>query len=496
MSNPTLLSKRQAGVLCHITSLPGDQKFGDFGQDAYKFVDFLSNSGFSMWQILPLGPTHSDNSPYLSLSAHAGNTNLININWLCGNGWLEQSDLEHLSIGDPDYIKKCLCIAYSKVVENHDNDKAIKFYQFIKKHEYWLTTFSLFMALREHFEHKPWASWPIEYRDRDPYTLEAFSEKHHSSIKEFQFQQFIFFSQWQELNEYANNKGISILGDMPIFVSLESAEVWANRNYFTLDESGEPEFVAGVPPDYFSETGQRWGNPLYRWSNLEKDGFSWWVDRIKTQCELYDAIRIDHFLGLVRHWEIPSSEPTAINGRWVPVPGKHLLQILTQVFPNIHFIAEDLGTVTPEILALRDEFSLPGMVVMQFAFDGSQDNPHLPKNHTQNSVVYSATHDNDTTLGWHDSLSNETKDYINECLDTEQKYENEEMPWPIIHTALESQANLAMFPMQDIMGLDGKHRMNTPGTTENNWQWRFNWKQVDKNLPVKLNNLLISSKRL
>ena len=244
--------------------------------------------------------------------------------------------------------------------------------------------------------------------------------------------------------------------------------------------------VSGVPPDYFSATGQRWGNPHYQWQKLEEDGFNWWIERIKTQNELYDAIRIDHFLGLVRCWEIPAAETTAINGRWVPVPGKHLLQTLTQAFPSICFIAEDLGTITPEILALRDEFSLPGMYVLQFAFDGSQDNPHLSEHHTQNSVVYTATHDNDTTLGWYDSLPDETISYIHECVG----YNEEKMPWPMIRTAMESQANLAIFPLQDILCLGGEHRINTPGTTENNWQWRFEWQQIDENLPIKLSNLL------
>lgn len=480
------MSERRAGVLCHITSLPGKQPSGEFGIDAYKFVDFLSSCGFSFWQLLPLGPTHADKSPYLSLSAHAGNTDLINLEWLCSKGWLPQDMLGRTSQTNLDYRQQCLHVAYTNFNKQSDSEDANKFQQFIKKHEYWLTTFSLFIAIREHLDYQSWTDWPKLYRDRDTSTLKSFSEKFQSSILEIQFQQFIFFTQWAELKSYANSKGINILGDMPIFISHDSAEVWANRKYFTLDESGHAEFVAGVPPDYFSATGQRWGNPHYQWQKLEEDGFNWWIDRIKTQCELYDAIRIDHFLGLVRYWEIPAAETTAINGRWVPVPGKHLLQTLTQVFPNIHFIAEDLGTITPEILALRDEFSLPGMYVLQFAFDGSQDNPHLPKNHTQNSVVYTATHDNDTTLGWYDTLTDETKRYIQECVGPDK----EEMPWPMIRTAMESQANLAIFPLQDILCLGGEHRMNTPGTTENNWQWRFEWQQINDNLPIKLSNLL------
>lgn len=479
------MTERRAGVLCHITSLPGKQPFGDFGNDALKFVDFLSSCGFTVWQILPLGPTHSDNSPYLSLSAHAGNTHLINLEWLCDKGWLTQDELDS-TCQRPNYHQQCLHIAYKNFIKEANIDLTLKYQQFIKKHDYWLNSFSLFMALREHFEFQPWTSWPEPYRDSDSSTLKAFSEKFQSIIQAIQFQQFIFFKQWAELKHYANSKGIFILGDIPIFVSHDSAEVWTNRKYFTLDDSGQPEFVAGVPPDYFSATGQRWGNPHYHWQKLEEDGFNWWIERIRTQCELYDAIRIDHFLGLVRYWEIPAAETTATNGRWVPAPGKQLLRILTKEFPSINLIAEDLGTITPEILALRDEFSLPGMLVLQFAFDGSQDNPHLPKYHVQNSVVYTATHDNDTTLGWYNSLTDETKSYISECI----RFNNEEMPWPMLRTALESQANLAMLPMQDILGLGEGHRMNTPGTKENNWHWRFKWQQIDENLHVKLSSLL------
>ncbi len=486
-----MLSERRAGILCHVTSLPGKDRLGSFGEGAYKFIDFLSSSGFTVWQILPLGPVHSDNSPYQSLSAHAGNIELINLDWLREKNWISQDALDITCQKYSNYHQQCLQIAYKNFTSDKDQETEINFQKFIKKHEYWLTTFSLFIALREHFEYQPWTSWPKPYRDCEPTALEGFREKFQPSIQAIQFQQFVFFTQWEELKNYANKKGILILGDLPIFVSHDSADVWANRKYFTLDASGHPEFVAGVPPDYFSTTGQRWGNPHYEWLRLEEDGFNWWVDRIKTQYELYDAIRIDHFLGLVRHWVIPASDTTAMNGRWVLVPGKHLLQVLIQIYPNIQFIAEDLGTVTPEVLALRDEFSLPGMVVLQFAFDGSQDNPHLPKNHAKNSVAYTATHDNDTTLGWYESLNNETKNYIHECIN----FENEEMPWPMLRVTLESKANLAMFPMQDILCLGSEHRMNTPGTTENNWLWRFEWQQIDADLPTKLTQLLKTSNR-
>ena len=486
LSNNPLMSKRRAGVLCHLTSLPGNLKFGDIGKDAYKFINFLSNCGFSVWQILPLGPTHADLSPYLSLSAHAGNPQLINLEWLCERGWLRVDELYEHNNSDWSHRMQILQLAYTRFIKNVDKDVALKFQLFLNKHHYWLEKFSLFMALRENFESQPWMKWPQPYRDRDPATLKSFCRNNPSAVHIFQFQQFVFFTQWYELKRYANDKGIFIIGDMPIFVAQDSAEVWSNRKYFALDKTGYPKFVAGVPPDFFSKTGQRWGNPHYRWEKLEEENFSWWVDRIRTSCELYDAIRIDHFRGLVSYWEIPAKEETAVNGRWVTAPGRQLLNVLTNTFPNLCLIAEDLGTITPDVLKLRDEFALPGMNVLQFAFDGSDQNPYLPQNHLQNSLVYTATHDNYTTLGWYETLTDEIKQYIRQCIN----HEEESMPWPIINAALESKSQLAIIPMQDILCLGKGNRMNTPGTCEGNWQWRFEWNQIDANLQIKYENLL------
>lgn len=487
-----MMSKRRAGILCHITSLPndsfsGDINYGNFGANAYKFVDFLSSCGFSVWQILPIGPTHSDNSPYLSLSAHAGNTKLIDLDWLTKKGLLRGLDPIEERKNYSHFHETCLKVAYEKFLHEKDSSIAQDFHHFKKKHSYWLKDFSLFMALRHEFKFQSWINWPDKYRCYNNNNVESlFSKEFKHKIAEIEFQQFIFFAQWKELKDYASNKGIYIMGDMPIFVSHDSADVWSNKEYFTLDDYGEPKFVAGVPPDYFSETGQRWGNPHYQWEKLENDDFKWWVDRLQTQSELFDALRIDHFPGLYRYWEIPSSETTAINGRWVNVPGDKLLSLLTNVFPNLELIAEDLGTIIPEITHLRDKFSLPGMLVMQFAFDGNEDNPYLPKHHIKNSVVYTATHDNDTTLGWYMSLPDEIRNYVDTCLG----YPSEAMPWPIIHSALASPANLAIIPMQDILGLDSKSRMNTPSTTKNNWKWQFSWHQVENPLLEKYKSLL------
>jgi 4-alpha-glucanotransferase len=480
------MSERHAGVLCHITSLPGKYTFGNLGNDAYRFVDFLSNCGFSVWQILPLGPTHCDKSPYLSISAHAGNSLLIDLEWLVSKGWLLQTELKEAYQANLHYHPLCLQTAFNRFLKIADKHTQSDFQQFKIKHEFWLNTYSIFMAIRQHFDEQPWTSWPEAYRDSQSITLDKFATEYKESIEAIQFYQYLFFAQWAELKQYANNKGIYIFGDMPIFVSHDSAEVWGNREYFLLNSTGDAEVVAGVPPDYFSETGQRWGNPHYNWQKLENDGFSWWLERIRTQNELYDALRIDHFRGLAQYWEIPASEETAINGRWVNAPGKHLLQVIKQLFPNLCLIAEDLGTITPDVIELRDEFALPGMKILQFAFDGSSDNPYLPKNHVQNSVVYTATHDNDTTLSWYESLSNEVQNYIKQCIN----YETDEMPWPMIYATFNSIANMAIVPMQDLLSLGGGNRMNIPGTTDGNWQWRFDWKQVDKNLTSKLSRLL------
>ena len=480
------MSKRRADVLCHVSCLPSDLDYGDLGSNTYKFIDFLSSSGFTVWQILPLCPTHPDLCPYQSLSAHAGNPQLINLEWLCDKGWLSIDEFHERHETTWTHRLQCLQHAYLGFKSDAGNDEILKFQTFIKKHNYWLENYALYMALHKKFENQSWVAWPESCRDRDAGVLQTLINHNQSSIEAIQFQQYVFFTQWAELKQYANDNGIFIIGDMPIFVSHDSVEVWANRKYFALDDAGYPEFVAGVPPDYFSSTGQRWGNPHYKWQQLETDGFSWWLDRIRTQYELYDAVRIDHFRGLVKYWEIPASEETAVNGRWVPAPGKHLLQALTKMLPDLYLIAEDLGTITPDVLELRDEFALPGMNVLQFAFDGSNENPYLPQNHKQHSLVYTATHDNDTTLAWYESLSYKTQQYVRRCINHETK----KMPWPMIHAALDLVANLAIFPMQDLLSLGAGHRMNTPGTSKGNWRWRFKWNQIDPHLPVKFAGLL------
>jgi 4-alpha-glucanotransferase len=470
-----ILNKRRAGILLHISSLPGSGEQGDLGQDAYHFVNFLQDSGVTVWQTLPLGMTHADGSPYQCLSAHAGNPLLINIDWLVIQGWLRLSESVEECLGTVTFKKSCLLAkafsGFQECAEQNDKDA---FALFCREKSFWLDDFALFMVLRNEFGQRCWFDWPEQYRERQSKDILEARRRFKNEIECIKFEQFVFYRQWMQLKAYAQQKNVLMFGDIPIFVSYDSADVWANREVFKLDESGRMSVVAGVPPDYFSATGQRWGNPHYNWQNLKKTGFVWWVERMQTQLELFDIIRIDHFRGLEAAWEIPSDEDTAINGRWVKAPGKALLDAIKAEFSSIPLVAEDLGVITPEVEQLRDEFDLPGMKILQFAFDGGPDNPYLPCNYTKNSVVYTGTHDNDTSVGWANTKSIEAKKAIYEYLGNPRIPLNQ----ALIQSALASVSNLAVIPMQDILELGTEHRMNTPGTTTGNWHWRFQWHQL------------------
>lgn len=481
--------KRRAGILLHITSLPGSYDNGDLGKQAYQFVDFLNDTGISVWQTLPLGMPHGEGSPYQCLSAHAGNPALISLDALQDKGWLNSvivSNHSHVNssqkLSKKDFLKQALQ-SFQQKAQQSDR---LEFKEFCLEKSDWLDDFSLFMVLKEMFEEKGWFDWPDSFRNRDNNTLEEVSRKFFAEIEVVKFEQFIFFQQWHELRKYANQKGVLLFGDIPIFVAYDSAEVWAHSEIFKLDEEKRMRVVAGVPPDYFSETGQRWGNPHFDWEYLEETGFQWWLERVQTQLELFDIVRIDHFRGFEAAWEIPAEEPTAINGTWVKAPGEALLNSFKAEFGSIPLVAEDLGVITDEVEALRDQFELPGMKILQFAFDGGTDNPYLPHNHTQNSVVYTGTHDNDTTLGWFNPLSDGEKHFIYEYLGFPQT----EMPYALIHAAFESIANLAIVPMQDVLELGSEDRMNTPGTIEGNWDWRFSWEQVTEEKSNRLAHLI------
>lgn len=478
----TPLQRRRAGILLHPTSLPGPWHCGDLGAEAYNFVSFLAAAGQAVWQILPLSPTHEDLSPYQSLSAHAGNPELISIEALVSEGWLDGD----ITPSPNRHAKQPLIErAWNGFCEHASDAARAELQQFFSENSHWLDDYALFRVIKLTQQDRAWTEWPAPLRDRDSKALAKVAKQQALPLEVVRFEQFLFARQWYALKHHANANGIAIFGDLPIFVAHDSADVWAQRQCFDLDETGHPTLVAGVPPDYFSATGQRWGNPHYDWEWMEADGFGWWQERIEGQLKLFDLVRIDHFRGFEAYWEIPAHEPTAINGRWVKAPGDALFATLHKKFDPLPVVAEDLGTITAEVTELRERYALPGMKILHFAFDGNGHNPYLPHNHEVNSVVYTGTHDNDTTLGWFHGLPEQARSAVMEYLG----YPSEPMPWPLIRAAYASVAKLAVVPMQDALALGGEHRMNTPGTTAGNWQWRFAWSMVPQDLAQRLHRL-------
>ncbi len=475
----TPLQQRRAGILLHPTSLPGPWHCGDLGAEAYHFVDFLAAAGQKVWQVLPLGPTHDDFSPYQSLSAHAGDPELISIETLVAEGWLPGE----VTPSAARHAKRSLLHrAWREFATRSDDPAQEELRRFCEAQAHWLDDYALFRVIKQLRHGEGWTQWPAPLRDRADSALTKVRHDHAEELGAVRFEQFQFYRQWHALRSYANERGVQLFGDMPIFVAHDSADVWAQRQCFDLDETGHPTVVAGVPPDYFSATGQRWGNPHYDWEWMEADGFQWWLQRVEGQLELFDLVRIDHFRGFEAYWEIPAHEETAVNGRWMKAPGDALFAALQRHFDPLPVVAEDLGTITPEVEALREKYALPGMKILQFAFDGSGTNPYLPHNHEVNSVVYTGTHDNDTTVGWLESLPEAAQALVQEYLGTPA----EAMPWPLVRSCYASVARLAVVPMQDVLALDGRHRMNTPGTTEGNWRWRFDWEMVPTDLAQRL----------
>ena len=472
--SPDLFERRRAGILLHPTSLPGTPGNGDLGADAFRFIDLLADSGFRLWQTLPLGPTHDDGSPYQCQSVHAGNYRLINLQKLADAGWLANAEFDLQSDLDQQRRDK-LREAFAGFRQHARDNEQAEYQAFLEQQRFWLDDFALYQALRSAFNNRAWYDWPAAIRDRHEDVLAAERRRRRKAIEQVRFEQFLFFRQWQQLHDYARQRDILLFGDIPIFVAHDSADVWAHRDYFLVDAKGRQQVVAGVPPDYFSATGQRWGNPLYRWERLQKDGYHWWIERMATQLELFDLVRIDHFRGFEAYWEIDAQEETAVNGHWVKGPGEKIFQALQAAFEQLPLVAEDLGLITPEVVQLRKQFGLPGMKILQFAFDGSADNPYLPHNHEPLSVVYTGTHDNDTTLGWYQSLPAEQCDKVHRYFGPTA----EAMPDLLIRAAFASVAAMAIIPMQDLLGLDGHHRMNMPGVADGNWRWRFVWSQLE-----------------
>jgi 4-alpha-glucanotransferase len=478
------LGRRRAGILLHPTSLPGGVGNGDLGAEAFGFVEFLAEAGFRVWQTLPLGPTHEEGSPYHSLSAHAGSRRLIDPEQLVTAGWLDGMTEPDPGQDPEAYRLGLVAAAYEGFRERGGEGGYGPFEAFCREHAHWLEDYALFMAVRAE-QGVPWWQWPQPLRDRDPAALEQARQRLAGTIDHHRFAQWVFFGQWHRLKAHANERGVLLFGDIPIFVAHDSAEVWAHRECFALDETGQPEAVAGVPPDYFSETGQYWGNPLFRWDRLAAEGYRWWIDRIRTQRELFDWVRLDHFRGFQAFWEIPY-EAEATEGRWVEGPGADFFEAVAEALGELPLVAEDLGVITPEVTALRQRFALPGMKVLQFAFDGDGANPFLPHNHARDFIAYTGTHDNNTALGWWlDELDEGARERVRDYLGRP----GEAMPWPLIRAALGSVARCAILPMQDCLGLDGAHRMNQPATIEGNWQWRFEWSWLADGLAGHLRHL-------
>jgi len=480
----SLSRKRRAGVLLHPTSLPGPYLNGDIGHQAYRFIEFLSSSGFKVWQMLPLGPTHDDKSPYQCMSAHAGNPQLISLDWLEDKKWLNRKKVT-LKLTDENYRRSCLEQAANCFYLLNDKELKKELKSFKNEHKDWLDDFSLFMALKKKYNQVPWYDWPDTIRHRNSKALEIERKELKDLINQIVFEQFVFFKQWHEIRLYAKQHNVELFGDMPIFVAKDSADVWSQRENFLMGSDGEMEFVAGVPPDAFSETGQRWGNPLYDWKYMSEKKFNWWKQRFSTQLELFDMIRLDHFRGLQASWHIPATDDTAINGEWLEVPGQALLTELNKTFHHLPLIAEDLGVITDEVIELKNNFNLPGMKVLQFAFDGNNENPHLPHYHHTNDIIYTGTHDNDTTLGWIRNESNYNKEYFNSYLNLTE-LTDEDAVWSVIRISMSSVSFMCVIPMQDLLMLGTSGRMNIPGTTTGNWSWRFDWDQLNPETVKKI----------
>ena len=478
-SNFLTRDTRRSGILLHPTSLPGDYGSGELGSDAFRWLDFLKTAGQRLWQVLPLGPTGYGDSPYQSFSSYAGNPLLVSVEFLVRDGWLEAAELAELEVLPQDRVDfgtlipvkaRLLELAARRFLQAGSSED---FEQFVTEQAEWLEDFVLFMALKSEHGGGVWTDWPAAERSRDASALAMARERNSSRLQELRVQQFWFFRQWQDLRTYAAARDIQIIGDLPIFVAMDSADTWAAQELFDLDGDSQPVNVAGVPPDYFSATGQRWGNPLYLWDRHHEDGYAWWIRRVRQSLLLFDRLRIDHFRGFEAYYSIPQAEPTAVRGEWIKGPGQALFTALTESLGELPLIAEDLGIITPEVEALRDANSLPGMRVLQFAFGGNPRDPYLPHNHVPNSLVYTGTHDNDTTVGWYQSASEPERDLARRYLGTA----DEHVPWLLLRSAFASVADMALVPLQDVLGLDSAARMNTPGVAGGNWSWRFSWDQ-------------------
>jgi 4-alpha-glucanotransferase len=492
---------RASGILLHPTSLPSRGGVGDFGPAAYAFVDFLTSARQGLWQVLPLGPIGVGDSPYSSTSAFAGNPLLISLDRLAEHGWIDRVRVEALSntVGPVDYTQvfrqklPLLFEAARNFLRAAAPDGRSRFDNFCRNNQWWLEDFVLFDALRARFKLESWNRWPREFSHRDPAALDKARTEMRTDLEIRSALQFFFFEQWQALRAYCEQHSIRVVGDIAIFLNFDSADVWTHPELFRLNSELDPEVIAGVPPDFFSKDGQRWGNPLYRWDVMKEKGYAWWIDRIRWVTQNFDYIRLDHFRGFAQFWEIPASEPTAIHGRWVDGPKDDLFVKLREALGGLPFFAEDLGYITPDVHAMRERLHIPGMAVLQFGFGDVGAHMHLPHTFTADKVVYTGTHDNDTLLGWWasgatDHERQQAQAYLGRCDDG--------VNWAMIRAATNSVASLCVVPLQDVLGLGSDARMNVPSRNEGNWRWRFAAELLRPELAAKLATLTEVSDRL
>ncbi len=475
--------ERKSGILLHVTSLPGKYGIGTMGSEARAFVDFLVASGQKLWQILPLGHTGYGDSPYQCFSAFAGNPLLIDLEKLVQASLLDKKELpekEYFPNDQVDYGKvfnykyALLGKAYERFLDGRDTKIRQQFESFCRGNKKWLEDYAMFMALKDHHKGKPWQEWSEQIKVREKDALKRYSQHLSDEIGFYRFLQFIFYHQWLELKSYANVNNVQIIGDIPLYVALDSADAWANPELFDFDETMTPRTVAGVPPDYFSATGQLWGNPIYDWNYMEQNNFQWWIDRIQANFLLYDILRIDHFRGLAAYWAVPYGEKTAINGKWIDAPGHAMLKAVYKELGEKPIIAENLGVITPDVEEMREAFKMPGMKILQFAFDSAEENEFIPHTYDKNSVVYTGTHDNNTTLGWYDESSEQDKQNVRDyfCFD------DNDPAWSFIRLAWSTVSNVAIVPMQDILRMGAEARMNFPGKSPGYWKWRYTKEMV------------------
>ena len=478
---------RTSGILLHISSLPSEYGIGTTGKEAYKFVDFLKAAKQSCWQILPIGPTSYGDSPYQSFSTNAGNPYFIDLDILCEEGLLKKADYSKLKWGknsknvDYEIIYNNRFKVLRKAFNRFKKGDLTEFNEFLQKNEKWISNYALFMSIKDANGGKSWLEWDEGLRKRDSHSLWEFKSEHEDDVMFWEFLQFKFFEQWNKLKEYANENGISIIGDIPIYVALDSVDVWVYPDLFELDEDLMPTAVAGCPPDAFSPTGQLWGNPIYNWERHKEFGYNWWIDRIQAATTLYDIVRIDHFRGFEGYYSIPYGDKTAENGKWRKGPGMDLFNAVKEELGELPIIAEDLGFLTEDVHKMLKDSGFPGMKVLEFAFDPREESNYLPHTYTSNSVVYVGTHDNNTILGWIEELDKDTLDFCKKYLDTEG-----DILWKLIKTAMASVSDTAIIQMQDYLELGSEGRMNTPSILGGNWQWRMGKRDATKKLAAKI----------